>query len=53
MTRLQTEGHNKCSSQIEKIWTQLHGNILNRGHLVLYQTDSDPLSHQVIAYSTS
>ena len=52
-TYLQMEGQSKCSRQTAIIWTQLHGNLLTRDHLVLHKNASENFSHQEMAYLTS
>ena len=49
-TYLQMEGQSKCSRQTAIIWTQLHGNLLTRDHLVLHKNASENFSHQEMAY---
>ena len=50
--RLQVEVQDKYSWQTAIIWTQIHGNTLTRGHLVLHHTDPDTFSHQAMEYPT-
>ena len=47
------EGQNKCSLQTARMWTQLHGNVLTCGPLVLYQTFYSTLIQQTMAYPIS